>query len=59
MLSPSRFKIHEPLVTGVSPRRTDQRGARKLRNTRGVRLTPATLRELAADIAAGRPVELP
>jgi hypothetical protein len=24
-----------------------------------VRLTPATLRELAADIAAGRPVELP
>jgi hypothetical protein len=25
----------------------------------GVRLTPATLRQLAADIAAGRPVELP
>ena len=25
----------------------------------GVRLTPAGLRELAADIAAGRPVELP
>ena len=25
----------------------------------GVRLTPASLRELAADIAAGRPVELP
>ncbi len=25
----------------------------------GVRVTPATLRELAADIAAGRPVELP
>ena len=25
----------------------------------GVRLTPATLRELAADLAAGRPVELP
>ena len=25
----------------------------------GVRLTPATLRELAVDIAAGRPVELP
>jgi hypothetical protein len=25
----------------------------------GVRLTPATLRALAADIAAGRPVELP
>ena len=25
----------------------------------GVRLSPATLRELAADIAAGRPVELP
>ena len=25
----------------------------------GVRLTPATLRGLAADIAAGRPVELP
>jgi hypothetical protein len=33
-----------------------------LRNTLtplGVRLTPATLRELAADIAAGRPVALP
>lgn len=25
----------------------------------GVRVTPAALRELAADIAAGRPVELP
>jgi hypothetical protein len=25
----------------------------------GVRLSPTTLRELAADIAAGRPVELP
>ena len=25
----------------------------------GVRLAPATLRQLAADIAAGRPVELP
>jgi hypothetical protein len=25
----------------------------------GVRLSPATLRDLAADIAAGRPVELP
>ena len=35
MLSSSRLKIHEPLVTGVSPRPTDQRGARKLRNTRG------------------------
>jgi len=34
MLSCSRAKIHEPLVTGVSPRPTDQRGARKLRNTR-------------------------
>jgi hypothetical protein len=34
MLSSSRAKIHEPLVTGVSPRPTDQRGARKLRNTR-------------------------
>ena len=29
MLSSSRAKIHEPLVTGVSPRPTDQRGARK------------------------------
>ena len=35
MLSSSPSKIHEPLVTGVSPRPTDQRGARKLRNTRG------------------------
>src|SRR5690242_2115790 len=26
MLSSSRAKIHEPLVTGVSPRPTDQRG---------------------------------
>ena len=34
MLSSSRAKIHEPHVTGVSPRPTDQRGARKLRNTR-------------------------
>ena len=34
MLSPSHPKIHEPPVTGVSPRPTDQRGARKLRNTR-------------------------
>ena len=34
MLSSSPAKIHEPLVTGVSPRPTDQRGARKLRNTR-------------------------
>ena len=29
MLSSSRAKIHEPLVTGVSPRHTDHRGARK------------------------------
>ena len=35
MLSSSHPKIHEPPVTGVSPRPTDQRGARKLRNTRG------------------------
>jgi hypothetical protein len=34
MLSSSHPKIHEPLVTGVSPHPTDQRGARKLRNTR-------------------------
>ena len=33
MLSSSHSKIHEPPVTGVSPRPTDQRGARKLRNT--------------------------
>ena len=35
MLSSSPAKIHEPRVTGVSPRPTDQRGARKLRNTSG------------------------
>ena len=35
MLSSSPSKIHEPRVTGVSPRPTDQRSARKLRNTRG------------------------
>ena len=29
MLSSSPAKICEPLVTGVSPRPTDQRGARK------------------------------
>jgi hypothetical protein len=34
MLSCSPSKIHEPLVTGVSPPPADQRGARKLRNTR-------------------------
>ena len=33
MLSSSRAKIHKPHITGVSPRPTDQRGARKLRNT--------------------------
>jgi hypothetical protein len=34
MLSSSRAKIHEPIVTGVSPRPTDQRQRQKLRNTR-------------------------
>jgi hypothetical protein len=29
MLSSSRAKIHKPHITGVSPRPTDQRGARK------------------------------
>ena len=33
MLSSSPSKIHEPLVTGVSPRPTDRRQHRKLRNT--------------------------
>ena len=33
MLSSSPSKIHEPLVTGVSPRPTDQRQRQKLRNT--------------------------
>jgi hypothetical protein len=35
MLASSRSKIHEPRVTGVSPRPTDQRQRQKLRNTRG------------------------
>ena len=35
MLSCSHPKIHEPLVIGVSPRRTDRRQRQKLRNTRG------------------------
>ena len=35
MLSSSPSKIHEPRVTGVSPRPTDQRQRQKLRNTRG------------------------
>ncbi len=34
MLSSSPSKIHEPPVTGVSPRPTDQRQRQKLRNTR-------------------------
>jgi hypothetical protein len=38
-------QIHAPLRGSLAPL--------------GVRLTPAALRELAADIAAGRPVELP
>ena len=33
MLSSSHPKIHEPRVTGVSPRPTDQRQRQKLRNT--------------------------
>ena len=33
MLSSSPSKIHEPRVTGVSPRPTDQRQRQKLRNT--------------------------
>ena len=41
MLSPSPSKIHEPRVTGVSPRTSDS--ARKLRNTRAPRhRAPAT-----------------
>ena len=37
MLSSSQPKIHEPLVTGVSPRPTDRRAAPgKLRNTSGI-----------------------
>jgi len=43
MLSSSPSKIHEPRVTGVSPRPTTSDSARKLRNTRGERrsgLTP-------------------
>jgi transposase len=35
MLSSSPSKIHEPRVTGVSPRPTTSDSARKLRNTRG------------------------
>jgi anti-sigma regulatory factor (Ser/Thr protein kinase) len=37
MLSSSRAKIHEPLVTGVSPRPTNQRGARKTAKHEGYR----------------------
>jgi hypothetical protein len=35
MLSSSPSKIHEPLVTGVSPRPTDRRQRQELRNTSG------------------------
>ena len=35
MLSSSPPKIHNPRVTGVSPRPTDRRKHQKLRNTRG------------------------
>jgi len=37
MLSSSPSKIHEPRVTGVSPRPTTSDSARKLRNTRASR----------------------
>src|SRR4051812_27417526 len=37
MLSSSPSKIHEPRVTGVSPRPTTSDSARKLRNTRALR----------------------
>ena len=40
MLSSSRAKIHEPLVTGVSPRPTDQRGARKTAKHEGACRVP-------------------
>jgi hypothetical protein len=36
-----------------------QRTLREVFTPLGVRLSPATLREVAADITAGRPVELP
>jgi hypothetical protein len=36
-----------------------QRALRDALSPLGVRLSPAALQELAADIAAGRPVELP
>jgi hypothetical protein len=59
MLSSSRAKIHEPLVTGVSPRPTDQRQRQKLRNTRdsgnaGITATyiRADVHEVAAALAA-------
>ena len=48
MLSSSPSKIHEPLVTGVSPRLTDRRQRQKLRNTSRslwVPRTPVTVSE--------------
>ena len=44
MLSSSPSKIHEPLVTGVSPRLTDRRQRQELRNTS----EPVGARKLAA-----------
>jgi len=42
MLSSSPSKIHEPLVTGVSPRPTDRRQRQELRTTRRITDQPCT-----------------
>jgi hypothetical protein len=55
MLSSSHRKIHEPLVTGVSPRPTDQRQRQKTAKHEGVgaenRVTSCDLRVLVHEAA--------
>jgi hypothetical protein len=47
------------IAGGRRPTAQVQRMLRDSLSPLGVRLSPAALHELAADIAAGRPVELP
>ena len=52
MLSSSPSKIHEPRVTGVSPRPTDSASASELRNTRAVENDFAELKGIGQKHAA-------
>jgi hypothetical protein len=64
MLSSSPLKIHEPRVTGVSPRPTDRRQRQKLRNTSGpqvplARVLPRHPLDQRGDDRAGSGVDRP